>query len=99
MKGSKWLAACAALALGVVLPTLAEACPMCFVGSERARIAIFRMTIVMSLLPLGMIGTGVVWLRRGGRAFLSDEFQDRDAYTPPTAETIESAAEDQPHSA
>ena len=99
MKGSKWLAVCAALGLGVVLPTLAEACPMCFVGSERARIAIFRMTIVMSLLPLGMIGTGVVWLRRGGRSFLSDEFEDRDAYTPPKAEAVESVIEDQPHSA
>jgi len=42
------------------------------------------MTIVMSLLPLGMIGTGVLWLRRGGRSFLGDEFEDRDAYTPPT---------------
>jgi hypothetical protein len=80
------MAAAVALALGVIAPSLSQACPMCFVGSERTRIAIFRMTIVMSLLPLGMIGTGVLWLRRGGRSFLSDEFEDRDAYTPQAEE-------------
>ena len=83
MKRSIRIAAAVALGLVVIAPSLSQACPMCFVGSERARIAIFRMTIVMSLLPLGMIGTGIVWLRRGGRSFLSDEFEDRDAYTPP----------------
>jgi hypothetical protein len=84
-----------ALVLGVIVPSLSQACPMCFVGSERTRIAIFRMTIVMSLLPLGMIGTGVLWLRRGGRSFLRDEFEDRDAYTP----SAESAEEGPPRSA
>jgi len=90
MKRARWLATVTALALGVVLPALAQACPMCFAGSERSRIAIFKMTIVMSLLPLGMLGTGVLWLRRGGRSFLGDEFEDRDAYTPPAMESPES---------
>jgi hypothetical protein len=79
---SRWSAALVAMVLGVVLPGLSQACPMCFAGSERTRIAIFRMTIMMSLLPLGMIGTGLLWLRRGGRHFLADEFEDRDAYSP-----------------
>jgi hypothetical protein len=82
------MAVAMALVLGVIAPSSSQACPMCFVGSDRVRIAIFRMTIVMSLLPLGMIGTGVWWLRRGGRSFLSDEFEDRDAYTP-QAESVE----------
>ena len=72
----------AALVLGTLWPALARACPMCFSGSERSRLAFFDMTIFMSLLPLGMIGGGLLWLRRGGREFLASEFDDRDAYDP-----------------
>jgi hypothetical protein len=76
----------AALALGTLWPALAQACPVCFAASERSRVAFFDMTMFMSLLPLGMIGGGLWWLRHGGRAFLSSEFEDRDAYDPSRAE-------------
>ena len=92
MMRSRWFVGLAAFVLSVLLPAVSQACPMCFTGSERSRIAIFRMTIFMSLLPLGMIGTGVLWLRRGGRGLLAGEFEDRDAYPPPEPEPKRSGA-------
>lgn len=69
----------AALALFVTLaPAAAWACPFCFSGSPRVRMAFFGTTILLSLLPLGMIGAGVEWIRRAGRGTWSQEFDDSD---------------------
>ena len=69
----------AALALLVTLaPGAAWACPFCFSGSPRVRMAFFGTTILLSLLPLGVIGAGVEWIRRAGRGNWSQEFDDSD---------------------
>lgn len=69
----------AVLAAGLALPALAQACEVCFSGSPKIRLAFFTTTIFLSLLPLGMITAGILWLRRSGRAWLAEEFEDRDA--------------------
>jgi len=75
----RWLAPAAAFVLGSLWPAWCQACPVCFSGSRRIRLAFFGTTILLSLLPLGMIGGGLVWLRRGAGEFLAGEFEDRDA--------------------
>jgi hypothetical protein len=69
----------AILILGLLAPAASDACPVCFSGSDRSRLAFFGTTILMSLLPLGLIGSGLWWLRRRAGEDLSDEFQDRDS--------------------
>ena len=66
-------------ALLALLPALALACPVCGGGgdSPRSQAAFFNTTILLSLLPLGMIGGGVWWLR--GKA-QDGEFEERDAF-------------------
>ena len=50
------------------LPTLALACPVCGTAKESTREAFLATTIVMSLLPLAIIGGGVWWLWRRAQA-------------------------------
>ncbi|MFI5370140.1 MAG: hypothetical protein ACHQ52_01185 [Candidatus Eisenbacteria bacterium] len=81
------MAAWLAVVPATLWPALAHACAACTGGDgPRAQAAFFRATVFMTLLPLGLIGGGLLWLRRGGREWLAREFEDRDAYTPPTAE-------------
>jgi len=54
----------AAVLLGVVVPAAAHACAVCFSGSPRTRLAFFDTMIFLSAVPLGIIGGGVLWLRR-----------------------------------
>jgi hypothetical protein len=70
--------------LGLALfPAAALACAVCGGGgdSPRTQAAFFDTTILLSLLPLGLIGGGVLWLKRDGRDFLNGEFEDRDAFS------------------
>ena len=46
--------------LTLMVPSLAAACPVCGANSAVDPKALLVMTIIMSLLPLAMIG-GVVW--------------------------------------
>ena len=55
----------------VLAPDLAHACPGCIDLKTKNRVAFFVTTIVLSLLPLGMVGGMVVWLRRRARALAS----------------------------
>lgn len=49
----------------VALPALAEACAVCGAGTaERNRAAFFATTVLLSLLPLALLGAGLLWLRR-----------------------------------
>jgi hypothetical protein len=69
----------------LALPAVAEACAVCG-AADRNRNAFLGMTIFLSLLPLGMIGGGVLWLRRRGGALWHAEFEEREepgASTPP----------------
>ena len=52
------------LALTVLVPGLADACSVCFDPEEANRQAFLDMTILMSLLPLALIGGGVLWIRK-----------------------------------
>ena len=61
-----------------LVPACVWACPFCFSGSPRVRLAFFGTTILLSLLPIGMIGAGVEWIRRAGRGTWSQEFDDSD---------------------
>jgi hypothetical protein len=71
------------LVAGLVLwPSVSQACAVCVGGSDRSNAAFFDATIVMSVLPLGMIGGGLWWLRRRGGDLLSKEFEERDDLPP-----------------
>ena len=50
-------------ALLAVLPGAAHACAVCGGFADRNRQAFFNMTILLSLLPLGLIGGGIWWVR------------------------------------
>ena len=56
-----------ALALLVVLPDVAYACPVCFDPREENRVAFLATTAFLSLVPLGMVGGLGMWLRRRAR--------------------------------
>ena len=73
--------------LGALVPAIAMACPFCFSGSPRVRLAFFSTTIVLSLLPLGMIAAGVIWIWKSGLVSAPGEFQVSDnTPVPPTNE-------------
>jgi len=58
-----WLLLCA-----VLLPDSASACSVCYVGAEESRKAFLLTTVLLSLLPVGMIGTLAWWVWRHARA-------------------------------
>ena len=64
--------------LAALVPASAWACPFCFSGSPKVRMAFFGTTIFLSLLPLGMIGAGLAWIRRAGKDIWAAEFDDSD---------------------
>ncbi|HWO88194.1 MAG TPA: hypothetical protein VNL98_03470 [Gemmatimonadales bacterium] len=68
-----------ALVLG---PQVALACPMCFDPRAENRIAFAATAAVMTLLPLGMVGGLLLWLRRRARA-LNGEAANRNPDSPP----------------
>lgn len=81
---SRRLATGLVAAVGVTCPALAHACASCTGGDgPRVQAAFLGATAFMTLLPLGLIGAGILWLRRGGREWLAREFEDRDAWRPP----------------
>lgn len=77
MKAPRPVAALLAGAL-LALPAIAAACPTCGVGNGRNVTAFFVTTVVLSLLPLGLIAAGLYWLARNGRAFIAGEFRESD---------------------
>jgi hypothetical protein len=50
-----------ALALSAALPELAHACPVCFDASDENRRAFVATTVLLSLLPLGMVTGAGLW--------------------------------------
>jgi len=69
--------------LSLLWPAAAHACAVCGAAADRNRAAFFGTTMLLSLLPLGMIGGGVWWLRRNGSAFDAEDLIDRDRVAPP----------------
>ena len=78
MTRPSWRARLAALAAATLWPAIAQACPFCFSGSPRVRMAFFLTTILLSLLPLAMIGIGIAWVVRSGRFAAPGEFEESD---------------------
>ncbi len=52
------------VSLVLTVPNVVLACPVCWNPREDSRLAFLWTAIVMSLLPLGLVGGLVVWLRR-----------------------------------
>jgi hypothetical protein len=81
-----------AFLLAVLLPGAAQACATCTGASDRNRAAFLWTTVLLSLLPLGLIAAGLLWWMRDGREWLKREFVDRDAWSPPAEERTSPAA-------
>jgi len=52
----------------LLLPGAAWACPVCFDTTAENRMAFMQTTVLLSLLPLGMVGGVGVWIRKRARA-------------------------------
>jgi len=71
------LAALATLAaLGA--PSTVLACAACVSAVDRNRTVFMISTILLSLLPLAMIGGGLLWIARQARGRLAGEFVERE---------------------
>jgi hypothetical protein len=55
------------------------ACAACVSAADRNRAVFLISTIILSLLPLAMIGGGLWWIARQARGRLAGEFEDRDS--------------------
>jgi len=69
---------------GLLAPAPALACAACAAGSDSNRV-FFIMTMVMSVLPLLLIGAGLWWIARHARERLQGEFEERDSIPTPDA--------------
>jgi hypothetical protein len=58
------LLALALVALALLWPAAASACPVCFVAREASRLAFMWTALLMTFLPLAMLGGIVYWLWR-----------------------------------
>jgi di/tricarboxylate transporter len=67
-----------------LLPDAAAACSVCYGGDEQSRKAFLFTTVLLSLLPIGMIGTlaWIVWrsVREGER---SNDGEEASPISPP----------------
>jgi hypothetical protein len=52
------------LALLLLVPDVAHACPVCFDPREENRLAFLATTLFLSLFPLSMVGGAGLWLRK-----------------------------------
>jgi hypothetical protein len=60
-------------AILLLLPSLSHACAVCGTGFEQNRGAFIEATIVMSLLPLALIGGVAFYWRKKSRALAEEE--------------------------
>jgi hypothetical protein len=58
------LSGLAVTAAALAAPASAHGCSVCSSATEQNRMAFLVTTIVLSLLPLAMLGFGIWWLRR-----------------------------------
>jgi len=72
--------------LGLLLwPTAAQACSVCFSATDGNRMAFLITTVVLSLLPLGLIGGGILYLRH---RFRQVEHEERERFGAATETPI-----------
>jgi hypothetical protein len=67
----------------LLAPSPALACAACAAASSNR--VFFIMTMVMSFLPLLLIGAGLWWIARHARERLRGEFEERDSLPAPVA--------------
>ena len=97
-----WLARASRLSVVFVglLPARALACAVCGGGNPANRFAFFLMTVVLSLLPLGLFAAGFLWLRARLLARNASEFVERDTLdVAPRPTLVETTSPDtgEPH--
>ncbi len=61
-----------ALILIAILPEVASACPVCFDARDENRQAFLATTAFLSLLPIGMVGSAGLWIRKRSRELDED---------------------------
>ena len=61
------LAVACLLLSAVLLPDAASACSVCYGGAEESRKAFLFTTVLLSMLPVSMIGTLGWWIWRSAR--------------------------------
>ncbi|MEZ4288821.1 MAG: hypothetical protein R3A47_11935 [Polyangiales bacterium] len=59
------------MATSLLFANVAFACPLCIAAKEESRLAFVSTTAFLSLLPLGLIGGTIWWIRR--RAIAADQ--------------------------
>ena len=91
-RASQWGVLCVSL-----LPVPAFACAVCGGGNPANRFAFFMMTVVMSLLPLGLFAAAFLWLRSRLRARGVSEFVERDESPRPSLAEPSSRDTGEPH--
>ena len=66
--------------VSIALPRIASACAVCFSGRDETRLAYVLTTVLLTALPLALLGGFLWWLRRRARA-LECETQEHQAST------------------
>lgn len=74
----------AALALVVALPDVAHACPVCFDASDENRMAFLTTAILLTFLPLGMVGGVGLWIRKRARVLDEEDAAANEGEAPPS---------------
>ena len=69
------------MVLLLVLPETALACPVCFDARDENRMAFLGTAILLTFLPLGMVGGVGLWVRRRVRDMESESFQGDEDQT------------------
>lgn len=62
----------------LAVPGIAQACAACGAAADRNRSIFLFTTILLSLLPLALVGAGLLWLARHARGRLGSEFTERE---------------------
>jgi hypothetical protein len=61
------------IALLALAPAVAHACPVCFDPRDENRFAFLATTIFLSLLPLGLAGGMLLWVRHRWNTFEAEQ--------------------------
>jgi len=71
-----------AVPLLLAMPSAARACAVCGAAVDRNRSIFLVTTILLSLLPLVLVGAGLLWIALRSRGRLAEEFAEREEPYP-----------------